>query len=117
MRIQVIAAAMLVGVTVAEGHSCPAAKTPPNDNFRPYPLGPANHAVCPNNSNARINPRGAPGYPRARASRRSQARIGIQIVTPPLPVRGSKVSLWRSKPGASAGVLPLFGNQLFQIAS
>jgi hypothetical protein len=50
------------------------------------------------------------------ASRR-QARMGIQIVTPPLPVRGSKVSLWRSKLGASAGTLPLFGNQSFQIAS
>src|SRR5262249_37569907 len=46
-----------------------------------------------------------------------QAMTGIQIVRPPLPVRVSKVSLWRSKHGASMGVLPLFGNQWFQIAS
>ena len=63
----------------------------------------------------RKNPASPPRATRSRSS--SQERIGIQIVTPPLPVRGSKVSLWRSKPGASAGVLPLFGNQLFQIVA
>ena len=41
----------------------------------------------------------------------------FQIATPPLPVRESNVSLWRSKPGASAGLWPLFGNQSFQIAA
>ena len=42
--------------------------------------------------------------------------IGRQMVTPPLPVRGSNVLLCLSKPGASAGVLLLFGNQSFQMA-
>jgi hypothetical protein len=42
--------------------------------------------------------------------------IGSQMVTPPLPVWGSNVLLCLSKPGASAGVLLLFGNQSFQMA-
>jgi hypothetical protein len=48
---------------------------------------------------------------------RIQGTSGIQIVTPPLPIRVSKVELCRSKTGASAGVLPLAGNQSFQIAT
>ena len=43
--------------------------------------------------------------------------IGSQMVTPPLPVRGSNVLLCLSNPGASAGVLLLFGNQSFQMTT
>jgi hypothetical protein len=83
----------------------------------PYPLRSISFHLCASTGiQAFFQPKIDIKYPGNRRYRR-QARIGIQIVRPPLPVRGSKLSLWRSRLGASAGVIPLFGNHSFQIAS